>query len=421
MADKKMILIIEDDPLSRDSLLIELKKYKGFEAIFTQTYNETMKTLRARHKEVDFAIADLNLPDAKGNQIIQLIRSHKIPAIAFSAHMDSKLRDIIFEKGIIDYVLKSNKNSVPYAIKRIDNYLKKHTTKILIADDSKLYRQKAIEALENIDIEIIECEDGAEALKYMKKENHGVSLILTDYQMPNMDGLELTMNVRALYNKDEVSIITMSTIDDRATITKFLKVGANDYLIKPFNNDEILLKVQSHLEIAELFERSKDLANKDFLSGAYNRRYFFESGNAIMEKNRRKKQDLAVAMVDIDFFKKINDTYGHETGDVAIKETIYILKQNLRNSDLIARFGGEEFAILLEDISLQNVEVLFEKVRAAFEANVLSFNNNEIKFTVSIGVYYGAVESLDKAIALCDEELYKAKETGRNKVQIALG
>lgn len=416
----KKILIIEDDPLTRDVLLLEMKKYENFEAICTESYNQTMKTLRLQHKEIDFAIVDLNLPDANGTKIVQLVRSHKIPAIAFSAYIDTGLRDIIFEKGIIDYVLKSSKNSIPFAIKRMNNYIKRHKSKILVVDDSSLYRHKVISVLENIDIEIIQCSDGEEAFKYIQQNGGDISIILTDYQMPKMDGLELTMKVRSLYSKDELSIIAMSTIDDRSTLTKFLKVGANDFIIKPFNDDEVLVKVQSHLEILELFETSKELANKDFLSGAYNRRYFFESGNAIVDKNARKGNSLAVVMVDIDYFKRVNDTYGHDAGDAAIKETIYLLKTNLRKSDLISRFGGEEFAILLEDISLENTKTLFEKIRKLFEDNIVEFNKNKIKFTISIGVYFGEVSSLDGAIALCDEALYTAKENGRNRVEIIL-
>ena len=187
---------------------------------------------------------------------------------------------------------------------------------------------------------------------------------------------------------------------------------------KPSNHNEIVTRVNANLELLDLFSNIKDMANKDFLTGLYNRRFFFESGNAIYINAKRQNENLAVAMVDIDLFKKINDTYGHDIGDIAIKEVKKILTHHLRKSDLVARFGGEEFCILLHDISLENIEKLFEKVRVSFENNIIKTNGVEISYTVSIGVYYGLSDSLESLINLSDESLYEAKETGRNKVII---
>lgn len=123
-------------------------------------------------------------------------------------------------------------------------------------------------------------------------------------------------------------------------------------------------------------------------------------------------------MIDIDKFKNINDTYGHDVGDEAIKEIKTILDANLRSSDLMARFGGEEFCILLEDITIENTEILFEKIRKCFEDNVISTHGIEIKYTISTGIYYGLSDSLEEMIKLSDEALYLAKESGRNRVEI---
>jgi diguanylate cyclase (GGDEF)-like protein len=173
-----------------------------------------------------------------------------------------------------------------------------------------------------------------------------------------------------------------------------------------------------NLELIDLFRQSKETASKDFLTGLYNRRFFFESGIPILEKTKRKSLSIAVATIDIDFFKKINDTYGHDIGDVAIKEVANILKKHLRSSDLIARFGGEEFCILLDDISEEKALNKFEDIRAAFESNILSVSGATISYTVSIGLYYGNACSLEDMLTLSDKALYEAKETGRNKVII---
>jgi len=177
--------------------------------------------------------------------------------------------------------------------------------------------------------------------------------------------------------------------------------------------------------IAYLYNKSRlamlklqDQATKDYLTGAFNRRYFFEVGNPIFLKSKRKKASLAVVMLDIDDFKKINDTYGHKAGDLGIISVQEILEKNLRKSDLFARFGGEEFCILLEDISFENTETLLEKIRKEFETNVLESAGKKISFTVSFGVSYGVLDTLDNMISLADKALYQAKKNGKNRVNV---
>jgi diguanylate cyclase (GGDEF)-like protein len=154
------------------------------------------------------------------------------------------------------------------------------------------------------------------------------------------------------------------------------------------------------------------------MTGAFNRRYFFDSGDAIFKKALRDKKNLVVAMFDIDKFKNINDTYGHDVGDVAICEVCNILNHNLRTSDLMARFGGEEFCILLEDISLENTIHLFEKIRIAFEENIIKIDKIEIQFTVSIGICFGLNKTLENMITISDNGLYYCKNNGRNQIAI---
>lgn len=178
------------------------------------------------------------------------------------------------------------------------------------------------------------------------------------------------------------------------------------------------------LVIAYLYNKSRltmlklqDQATKDYLTGAFNRRYFFEVGTPIFLKSKRKKAPLAVVMLDIDDFKKVNDTYGHKAGDLGIISVQKILEKNLRKSDLFARFGGEEFCIILEDISLENTEILLEKIRKEFETNVLESAGRKFSFTVSFGVSYGLLDTLESMINLADKALYQAKKNGKNRVK----
>jgi diguanylate cyclase (GGDEF)-like protein len=171
----------------------------------------------------------------------------------------------------------------------------------------------------------------------------------------------------------------------------------------------------SYLKKYRVEQKLKLASNHDPLTGSYNRRYFFESGEIIFQKNKRKTSTIAVIMLDIDNFKKINDTYGHSVGDIAIKEVPIILGANLRETDLVARFGGEEFCILLEDISLDKTKKLANRIVKLFKDNhILIANNEKINYTVSLGVAYGTSNSLTNMINLSDGALYESKNNGKN-------
>jgi diguanylate cyclase (GGDEF)-like protein len=414
---KPNILIIEDSSLIAEALVQEFSHIdSNLNLLVAQTLQDAKRLIREHNKDIGFAILDLNIPDATEEEVLSLIASHRIPSIVLTGQINSDLIDLVFKKGAYDYIIKNGLKSIPYAAQKVYSYMREYPSKILVVDDSNLYRNLIKQSLQHLKVEILEAHDGIEAKKLIDKPNHNISLIITDYNMPNMDGLELILQIRSVYNKDELAIIAMSAVDDPETTKNFLKVGANDFIHKPFSEAEMALRIHANLEVIELFQRSKDLANRDYLTNAYNRRYFFEASKAITSRAKRAQGDLAVATIDIDFFKKINDTYGHDIGDVAIKEVIRILNQILRDSDLSARFGGEEFCVLLENISFENLQKLFERIRAAFEKNIITIKDQAINYTVSTGVYYGEAIDVHTMLELSDKALYEAKDTGRNKV-----
>jgi len=279
-------------------------------------------------------------------------------------------------------------------------------------------RMKTRQYLEDLHVNVIEASTALEAIDIIKTTDKHIPLVLTDYEMPGMNGMEFTMELRQDYSKDILSIIAISGSNTPKIATNFLKHGANDFIKKPFTHEEFSVRININLELIELFRQSQEAANKDFLTGLYNRRFFFTNAKPTLERAKRKKQSLAIVMLDIDFFKKINDTYGHDVGDIAIQEVGIILNRHLRASDLISRFGGEEFCILMEDVSIEALTQKLETVRNAFETNILCKENKELSYTVSIGVFYGIKDSLEEMIKLSDDALYGAKETGRNKVVI---
>ena len=414
----KKILVVDDSETLLSSLKQKFDEYEEIEVIYAKSYNEAMKIVRLDHKNIDVALLDINLPDAPDGQIISLAKSNDIPIIVLTGTLNKKIREKIQRKHVINYILKNKPSSVDLAVKAVVTTLENQNKTILVVDDSKTYRESLRVILDKMNLNIIEAENGEQALDILKDTKENISVVITDYEMPKMNGLDLVVKIRELYDKNMLGIIAMSNHEDKDLIDDFLTFGANDFIDKSFSSSEVIAKVNSNLELLGLFKQITDMANKDFMTGSYNRRYFFDSGNAIFSKAKRKGVSVAVAMIDIDKFKNINDTYGHDIGDIAIKEIKKILDRNLRLSDLTARFGGEEFCILLEDISVEDIKKLFEKIRQEFENNVIDANGVKITYTVSFGIAYGMSDLLDDMVKLSDDALYDSKENGRNQVTI---
>lgn len=409
------VLIVDDSPLILSSLETELMRQTDKMTIIkAHSYKEVEYALD--HNDCVVAVVDVNLPDAPKGEAIDVIASVGIPVIVLTGSIDESNRDILVDKKIFEFVSKNDIDNIRYVAEQVKRLLNNHHTNILIVDDSATVRMQLQGLLRPMRLNLLTAKDPIEALDIIAKIK--ISLVLTDYEMPRMNGLDLTLKLRERYRKDQMMIIAISSNSDHNTITSFLKHGANDYIIKPFVAEELSARISEKLNLLDIIVENREKANRDFLTGAYNRRFFFETARPIFKKIKRRKSEFAIAMFDIDHFKRINDTYGHDIGDLAIKDVSDILHGSFRTSDLIARFGGEEFCILLEDITMRACERVMEKVRKKFEKNRLVIAKKTINYTTSIGISYGLGQNIDAMLKEADEGLYLAKENGRNMVVI---
>jgi len=416
----KKILIVDDSTMTLSILKKSLyERLDDIEILTASNYKDGLRLILKYGSSIDIAIIDLHLPDSKDGAMINVIEANSIKSIVLSSILDTQSKEMIFSKScIIDCIAKDGKRSIKSVINAVNREFKNKDKEILVVDDSIVQVKAAEKILKKMNLKVTTANNGAEALDIIENSDKVFSLVLTDYHMPKIDGMELTFRLREMYDKDELGIIVLSSDSASDVVSEFLKIGANDFINKPYSEIEVITRINSNLDLVDLFRETKEMANRDFLTGLYNRRYFFESGNIIIEKAKREKKNLALAMFDIDKFKNINDTYGHEVGDMAICEVGNIVEKYLRSSDLVARFGGEEFCILIDNITLDDTKKLLEKIRVAFEENIISLNELELKFTVSIGAYYGLDNNLEEMLRIADDGLYKCKDSGRNKVHI---
>ena len=361
-------------------------------------------------------LLDVNLPDAPDGEVIDYTISKGQKVIVLSGNDNREFRHKMLEKNIIDYVNKQGKETIQYLIYLIKRIQKNQNHKILVVDDVAMFRKKMEHILTNLNYKVITVAHGEEALG-MLETHPDVSLAIVDYVMPVMNGLDLTMKIREKVDKNSLQIIALSSSEDDDIIAKFLKSGANDYITKPFSKEEFSCRINNSIEALENIQLITNHANRDFLTGLYNRRYFFENTNTYFNEAVAISEPFAIAMVDIDHFKNVNDTYGHDAGDKAIVNLSEILRAGVDRNDLVARFGGEEFCIVLKNISGNNALEVMERIRNNVKNSVtITDKGEEITFTISIGIALNHEETLEDTINEADMLLYNAKQNGRDQV-----
>jgi len=406
--DSKFILNLLEDRIS-ELLHVRILKAASFQAA---------KEFINKEEIIHVAILDLNLPDAQDGDMVDYAISNHIPSIVLTGLMNENMKQTILKKDIVDFVYKNNRNSIEYTINVIHRVLSNYDTHVLILDDPNSKHYKEIHILNKIKLDVEITPNIEDILERCQNHSGKYSLILIDDTIKDIDAIGLTIALRQQYKKDQLAIIILGQNKNSEASCEFIKFGANDFIEKPFTEIELISRINANLDLLDSFKQARNLANRDYLSGAYNRRFLFDSGTSIFKKAQRKNEDIAVAMIDIDNFKNINDTYGHDVGDLVIKNTVNLLNKILRTSDLMVRFGGEEFCILLEYISLKDTISLFQRIIEKFEHNMIKVNNQSFSYTVSIGVCYGMEENLEAMIKKSDDNLYLAKNNGKNQLVI---
>ncbi|KHM47080.1 diguanylate cyclase [Pseudoalteromonas distincta] len=407
----RKILIVEDTPaMARVQKHIALKA--GYEVDIAESLAQTKELIS---KNSYFcAVVDFILPDAPSGEAVPCTINADIPTIVMTGNIDKKTRDTVEKYPIIDYIIKENKQAYQYLEKQLQRLPRNENVKVLVVDDSKSTRRYICSLLVRHKYQIIEAQDGQEALNLLEA-SPDISVIITDNEMPNMNGDELCSEIRRLYSNDEKAIIGISGSDSVGLSSLFLKNGANDYLHKPFNSEEFYCRLSQNVDMLELIATIRRQANTDYLTNLPNRRYFFEEAEKSLKQIKHTKGDGALAMLDIDHFKSINDTYGHDVGDEVLKGLSICFSKYFKKH-LVARLGGEEFAVYFIDVDKQEALKRLEGFRYFIEMNSQEFSKAKIKFTISIGFANGPVYQIDELLKQADLKLYDAKESGRNKV-----
>jgi two-component system cell cycle response regulator len=291
--------------------------------------------------------------------------------------------------------------------------------KILIIDDNNLNISILTDILKNESFAVFSADNGLSVLEMAHRLQPDV--ILLDIIMPIMDGFEVCKLLKSDHELKDIPVIMVTARTEGNDIKNAFEIGAFDYIKKPIDEIEVVARIKSALRLKKRHEKLVELSMKDGLTGLYNYTLLMELFEKEIAKQQRISMDISFVMVDIDCFKKINDTYGHVFGNIILKELSNILINSVRKGDIVARYGGEEFGIVLPQTNIQDAFQLCERIRKKIEKFNFNIRSETVRITVSMGVFskdHRSNSTVNEIILEADDKLYKAKQNGRNRVEI---
>jgi diguanylate cyclase (GGDEF)-like protein len=363
------------------------------------------------------AVVNLNLPDSVYGEALDITIDRKLPTIVFTAAYDMDMRSRLMERGIIDYVVKDSALAIDNLVASMRRAIGNSRTRVLVVDAMPMARRMLVDILEMQQFMIVEAATGAAAIAALDQFSD-IELVIIDQELPDGSGRELTRQIAHRHNSDRLRVIGLAASADRLMAAAFLKAGATDFLYRPFVAEELQCRIGRAIDTLAQLRQLRAAAAIDYLTGLYNRRHFFDQGPRIVNDCLRLKTPSSVAILDIDHFKRLNDTYGHEIGDQILKAVAARFQAFFEGSqNLLSRIGGEEFSVLFTNMDSEAATALCDALREDLSGLKVLADGEELSVTVSIGVAaIVGYETFENYLNAADQFLYMAKHKGRNMV-----
>jgi two-component system cell cycle response regulator len=296
--------------------------------------------------------------------------------------------------------------------------------RVLIVDDRQSSYERIVATLSSEHTVEVES-DPSEALFHAAEGNY--ELLIVSLGLRNFDGLRLCSQLRSLDRTRSVPILAVAEADNNARLVRGLEIGVNDYLIRPIDKNEMLARVRTQIKKKRYTERLRDnvqasieMAITDALTGLFNRRYMETHLAALVEQAAARGKPIALLLLDIDYFKAINDGHGHDAGDDVLREFALRIRKAIRNIDLACRYGGEEFVIVMPETDMAVATMVAERLRRRIATEPFSIQqgtrNLDVTISIGIAAHSGADDNAPAMLKRADIALYRAKRDGRNRV-----
>jgi two-component system cell cycle response regulator len=448
------VLVVDDVPANVKLLEARLSA-EYFDV--TTAYSGEQALATCERAECDIVLLDVMMPDMDGFEVCRKLKTnpatHHIPVVMVTAldQPSDRVRgleagaDDFLTKPVTDVALVSRVRSLA-RLKMVTDELRMRALtskeigiqspereavtetgrggRVLIVDDRKSSYERIVATLaveHAVDVEA----DPSEALFRAAEGNY--DLLIVSLGLQNFDGLRLCSQLRSLDRTRSVPILAMAEADNNQRLVRGLEIGINDYLIRPIDKNEMLARVRTQIKKKRYTERLRDnvqlsieMAITDALTGLFNRRYMETHLSTLVEQAAARGKPIAVLIVDIDYFKAINDGHGHDAGDDVLREFALRIRKSIRNIDLACRYGGEEFVIVMPETDMAVATMVAERLRRriATEPFAIQEASRNLDVTISIGIAAldGAADTAAAILKRADTALYRAKREGRNRV-----
>lgn len=417
---KKRILICDDSSTIRAIIKKELQEYFDLE-IFEDgvyAYNFLLKD-----QKFDFAVIDGEMPQMNGIELLKKIKEELnlifLPVVILTANEGDYYEKKAFNLGAFDFLKKPFKQGD--LLKYLLDYFNEEITegRVLVVEDSMLQNETICQQLRLKNIQPISAKNAVEAMRFLLS-GYDVDVILMDIFLPKYTGYDLISILKSDERFSTLPIVGITAFREKDMLSEILDLGADDFIYKPYNINEFFARIRANIRISKLIKRLKETSEKDYLTGIYNRRTFFHFLENLSALSIRENKPLSFIILDIDYFKKINDTYGHDVGDFVLKKLAEIILKMTRRADVFGRYGGEEFCLALPNTDIYGAYLLANKIRSTIAQTIITFKNDKIisfSITISAGVSeFAKGMSIDELTKIADKNLYLAKENGRNRV-----
>jgi two-component system cell cycle response regulator len=447
------VLVVDDVPANVK--LLEARLSAEYFDVMTAVSGEEALAICER-AECDVVLLDVMMPDMDGFEVCRRLKTgmttHHIPVVMVTALDQPSDRVKGLESGADDFLTKPVSDVALIARVRSLSRLKMMTDElrmravtsreigiesperealaeagrdghILMVDDRPALSdriQNMLASEHSVDME----RDPTEALFHAAEGSY--DLVIVSLDLENFDGLRLCSQLRSLERTRNVPILAIAEADNNTRLVRALEIGVNDYLVRPFDKNEILARVRTQIRKRRYTERLRDnvqlsieMAITDALTGLYNRRYMETHVGTLVDQANSRGKPLSVLILDIDYFKSINDTHGHDAGDDVLQDFAIRIRKSIRGIDLACRYGGEEFVVVMPETDMAVATMVAERLRRriASEPFPIQKGARMIEVTISIGIAaLGPNDNAAAVIKRADQALYRAKRDGRNRV-----